>query len=444
MADIRVLIVVDGIMSLTTTYPIDYTQPPFGPEIDPDFGYDAWFTLSHLISTLRNSSSPTFTVDTASRGFNAAGNLPSNKITNSVPDPTATIAGPFRFDDPSIDLSVYDEIWLFGDEGNDVSPVGPPDPASKEPGGLAESELAAITNFMQAGGGLFATGDHDGLGSGMCGRVPRVRYMRKWYSSSLFDANNLPTSPWIPPLAVPNWPGVGSTRQDTLQLGAMDDAVHRIFNFDDQSDDIPQQLIVLVPSHPALQGATGVLTVYPDHSHEGEVIVPTGPQLTQTSANDPSLSFTDPGFTEFPTIGAYQEVPQILAQSSVGSSGNFTDLSGKPIGHQTIVAEGAPCETKNFATDTSTCNVRTNNALAAYDGATVNVGRIVTDSSFHHFVDLNLIGDPCSLVAAKTQGFNASASGQAVLREISAFFVNMATWLAWPERKSRFVMGKTN
>jgi hypothetical protein len=74
----------------------------------------------------------------------------------------------------------------------------------------------------------------------------------------------------------------------------------------------------------------------------------------------------------------------------------------------------------------------------------VNVGRIVTDSSFHHFLDLNLLGDPCSLVPAKKQGFNASAAGQAQLREISAFYVNMATWLAWTERKFYFVMGKNN
>ena len=432
MADIRVLIVVDGIFSLTTTYPIDPTKPPFGPETDPTFGPDAWFTLSHLINTLRNSPSPTFTVDTASRGFNAAGSFPAS-ITNTVPDPSATIAGPFHFDDPSIDLAVYDEIWLFGDEGYDGAAVGPPEPATGEPGGLTESELAAITNFMQAGGGLFAVGDHDGLGSGMSGRIPRLRYMRKWYSP---DDPSL----GIPPLAVTNWPGVGATRQDTLQKGATD--VGNTFFFDDQSDDIPQPLTVLVPSHPAVQGATGVLAVYPDHMHEGEVIVPTGAQLEQTSATDPTLSFADPGFTEFPTIGVYQEVPQILATSAAGSGG------GLP-GHVTLVPVGtnpedAPCENMNFSSNTVPCVPRTNNTLAAYDGATVNVGRIVTDSSFHHFIDLNLLGDPCSLVPAKQQGFNASVSGQAHLREISAFFVNMATWLAWTERQFYFVMGKNN
>jgi len=82
--------------------------------------------------------------------------------------------------------------------------------------------------------------------------------------------------------------------------------------------------------------------------------------------------------------------------------------------------------------------------LAAYDGATANVGRIVTDSSFYHFLDLNLLGDLCSLIPAKQQGFPFSASGQAALREISAFFVNTATWLAWPEQQFYFVIGKNN
>ena len=441
MSDIRVLIIVDGIFSLTTTYPIDPTVPPFGPESNTTFGPDAWFTLSHLISTLRNSPSPTFTVDTASRGFNAAGNFPNsltnpqyiNAITNTVPDPDATIPGPFHFDDPSVNLSDYDEIWLFSDEGYDGQPIGPADPTTGEPGGLTASELAAITNFMQAGGGIFATGDHDGLGSAVGGRIPRVRYMRKWYSPS-------DTSQGIPSLTVTNWPGGGITRQDTLQKGATD--VGNTFFFDDQSDDVPQPLTVLVPSHPVVQGATGVLAVYPDHMHEGEVMVPTGAQLTQTSANDTTLSFAGPGFIEFPMIGVYQAPTIILAQSSAGSGG------GLP-GHVTEVPPGMnqediSCENANFSADPSVCVVRTNNTLAAYDGPTVNVGRIVTDSSFHHFLDLNLLGDPCSLVATKKHGFNASVSGKAHLAEISAFYVNMATWLAWTERQFYFVMGKNN
>jgi hypothetical protein len=135
----------------------------------------------------------------------------------------------------------------------------------------------------------------------------------------------------------------------------------------------------------------------------------------------------------------------ILATSAAGTGG----IPGNTTtGHVTQVPPGAPedlpCENKNFSADGSTCNIYTNNALAAYDGATVNVGRIVTDSSFHHFLDLNLLGDPCSLIPAKQQGFTYSASGQAALREISAFYVSTATWLAWPERQFYFVIGKNN
>ena len=407
MSDIKVLIVVDGIFDLTTSYPISGTQAGTA------YGPDAWFTLSHLINTLRNSTSPTFTVDTASRGWNAAGNFDNNNIVNTVPDPNATISGLFRFD--TTDLTVYDEIWLFGFEGYDGSyTLGPVDPTTGEYGGIAVSELAAITNFMEQGGGLFATGDHDGLGTGMCGRIPRCRYMRLWYSSG-------DTSTGQPPFAgakdAPNWPGGGKTRIDTLQKSAND--TDTTFFFDDQSDDIPQVLTVTFPSHPVIQGATGPLTVYPDHMHEGEVMVPTGPQLQQTAATDSTLSFADPGFIEFPSIGTpgYQEVPKILATCDAGTGGIPGNTGPTANGHVTQVpstggpppAEDRPCENKNFNADGSTCNISTNNTLAAYDGATMNVGRIVTDSSFHHFLDLNLIGDPCSNPSAKMRGFDSSA-----------------------------------
>ena len=68
----------------------------------------------------------------------------------------------------------------------------------------------------------------------------------------------------------------------------------------------------------------------------------------------------------------------------------------------------------------------------------------MTNSSFHHFLDLNLLGDPCSLIPTKQQGFNASASGKAALKEIEAFWINMATWLSWIDRKFYFVIGKNN
>jgi len=408
MSDIKVLIVVDGIFDLTTSYPISGTQAGTA------YGPDAWFTVSHVICTLRNSTSPTFTVDTASRGWNAAGNFDASAIVNTVPDPNATISGPFRFD--TTDLTIYDEIWLFGFEGLDGSyTLGPLD-STGEYGGISQSELAAITNFMEQGGGLFATGDHDGLGTGMCGRIPRCRYMRLWFSAG---DNSTGQPPFAGAMHAPNWAGGSKKRIDTLQKSGQD--TDSLFYFDDQSDDIPQVLTLVLPSHPVVQGATGPLTVYPDHMHEGEVMIPTGPQLQQTAATDPTLSFANPGFIEFPTVGTpgYQEVPVLLATSSAGTGGIPGNTGPTAVGHVTQVPdtshvgpppfEDRPCENKNFMADTSTCNVyETNSTLAAYDGATVNVGRIVTDSSFHHFLDLNLLGDPCSNPSAKMHGFDST------------------------------------
>jgi len=434
MSNIRILIVVDGIFNLTTTYPAMFTDATYGP--------DVWFTVSHLIATLRGAG---FFVDTASRGFNALGDTQSvvtssgdsQACINSIPDPSATLKGPdpanpipFRFDDPSVDLQSYDEMWLFGFEGIDGTNflVGP---GTAEPGALTDTELTAITAFMQAGGGVFAVGDHDGLGSALCGRIPRVRYMRKWFSSG--DA-----FPGRPPLAPNNWSGGGPLRVDTLQPGEGDfnDASNGnalTFYFDNQSDDIPQALDLLNSSHPAVQGASGPLTVFPDHMHEGEVIAPSGQMLMQTHASDSTLGFTAANFIEFPAIANYQQPAEILAQVTTGA-------------HATKIGEGGtnPCENNNFFSDTSTCAVNTRAALAAYDGARVNVGRIVTDSSFHHYLDLNLIGDPCSAIPAKQQGFTYSASGRTVLAELDAFYVNLANWLAWKERNFYFVFGKNN
>ena len=69
-----------------------------------------------------------------------------------------------------------DQIWFFGDfpsnEPND------PDDARYSP--FSAAELKVLAEWMDRGGGEFATGDHSNLGASMCSRIPRVRSMRKW------------------------------------------------------------------------------------------------------------------------------------------------------------------------------------------------------------------------------------------------------------------------
>lgn len=78
----------------------------------------------------------------------------------------------------------YDQSFTIGRETKSLADfdiamffsieAGDPDPA------LA-SEAEAIARFMEGGGGFFATGDHYTLGSSLCGIVPRVRSMRRWW-----------------------------------------------------------------------------------------------------------------------------------------------------------------------------------------------------------------------------------------------------------------------
>jgi hypothetical protein len=361
---IRVLVVVDG----------NHTGPGFNLATS-DLTDDS-FTVAAFVQTLRNSTTPIITVDTAHRHG----------------DPNATIAGNFNFA-TSVNLSDYDQIWMFGYDGSNFGGSGMLN-------FIADSELTALTKFMDGGGGVFATGDHDGLGSLMCGRIPRVRTMRKWFAASDNDSR-------VPAAAPRNWPGAGPTRADTLQPD-----LSNAFHFDNQSDDTPQPLTFPGGvAHTILQGDNGPITGFPDHMHEGEVILPW--DMTLTAASDPSLSFAPGGFVEYPTLNGFQATPEIIA-------------TGKVIGGHATPIEGSTCEQINFFNETELTVANDNlNILCVYDGHSVGVGRVVTDSSFHHYLDLNLTGDPCG-VAYKQQGF----TGSQVLTDLQTFFINTVVWLS--------------
>src|SRR4051794_18751572 len=204
---INTLVVADGIFA-------------FGPP-DPT---EATFTLSFFLQTL---NTPFFNVKTAHRRADAHADLPN-----------------FTFSDAA--LKDFDVLWLFGYEGANFG-------GANTGASIGDGELAAIAAFMAAGGGGFAAGDHDGLGSVMCGRIPRVGTMRKWYSA---------VDP--PPGRPPNAPGLGAGRIDTTRP---DHAGQ--YWFDNQSDDIPQIFTLLEP-HPVLQTSTtpgGLISQFPDHMH---------------------------------------------------------------------------------------------------------------------------------------------------------------------------------
>ncbi len=241
---------------------------------------------------------------------------------------------------------------------------------------LTNAEVALMTTFMAAPkmGGVLVTGDHASLGRGIAGQLPRAGRMRLYPAPDAGDSDQNST--------LHDGPDPGST-----------------VNFDDQSDDEPQSIRYRrywLPSkfatigfrpHPLLCGPDGPIDFLPDHQHEGEAIAPS------PAAGDP----------EWPTKATHQERPEVIAW------GKINDPTSAKYLHEIGV-------------------------ISAYDGHNVDVGRIVADSTWHHWFDINITG-----VAAPPSpyaGFDATPAGLAALKKIDAYFLNTGVWLAPPDRQA--------
>jgi len=269
--------------------------------------------------------------------INAVGSDPwpwaSFQITtaNRNADPSADIQNA-RFDD--LDLSTYDQVWLFGFSSSEQQ--------------LSGDERIALEAFMDNGGGVLTTGDHANLGRGLSGGIKRLGRMRKYPA---------PTN------SPPAW-------NTTIRDGNGDGS----FSGVEQSDNEPQRIYPTYRRilfnrfpHPLLCSERGVLNYLPDHQHEGEVCVPT--------------SFP---VSEWPRVGGFQPRPEIVA------SGLIVDPSADQTG-------------------------TTFPLIGAYDGHRAQVGRVVADSTWHHWIDINL------------DGFNIQSREYL---EIISYFQNVAAWLA--------------
>ena len=147
---------------------------------------------------------------------------------------------------------------------------------------------------------------------------------------------------------------------------------------DPQGDAIPQT-IILSPveedgsPHRIFLGKDTIINIFPDHQHEGELVIP--------SNLDNSWPPLEPGA-----------------------------IKPKPV----VVALGC---------DKRSCE--SHPVLAVYDGDNLGVGRIVADTSWHHYFNGNL------------RGFTDQSAGS-VLDLLSQFFHNVALYLA-PLHKRRLM-----
>jgi len=316
-----------------------------------------------------------------------------------------TIPGQFRFAEH--DLAPYDQIWLLAYGGDQPIP---------------KADRQAITEFMQAGGGVFASGDHEDLGEAVGAYLPRVRSMRRWYFPriGLRDqmAGNVPDR--VDGVLVAP-PVLGPKRLDTVAPREPG-----IPEFEDQSDDVPQRITpkmyaraTLFPvfrryrfPHPVLCGPRGVIRVLPDHPHPGRCEEPE--RVTKPFEIEPDEDF--PGYRieqEYPEDGfGRRPVPEIVAWSDNGPG----------------ISSKGPVEPQRFG------------AICVYDGQRAGVGRVQVDATWHHFLNLNLRGtsrpgDMLQNPDVHDLGFRASPEGRAVYEDIKAYFRNIAVWLSRPAFK---------
>ncbi|MGH8608261.1 MAG: hypothetical protein ACREX9_12840 [Gammaproteobacteria bacterium] len=365
---IHILVVVDGGISLT--------EAPSG------------FGVGRVVRLLREShiGCTHFSVDLARRN-NVA---PS---TNNSPAPHEPRYTGFRFDQleggqPIVNK--YHEVWCFG--FNPDNAAGP-DSNITQAGALptSDAELKVLTQWMNdRQGGLLAMGDHDYLGASMCHRIPRIRSMRRWTNAQ-----------GVPPIG-------GALDADThLRHDTNQPATPGQINagapipFSNQEDSTPQpidwvpwisQLVsifkVIERPHPILCHPThGPINVMPDHPHEGWCFEDDEIDLTAT------YGFLDLTGDEYPTVSGQQPQPRVIAHGTTTPNPPFN-------------LEKGPSPRKRFA------------MISVYDGHPANVGRVATDSTWHHWFDENLQ--------------EIEAAGGTNWDKISRYFLNVATWLAPP------------
>jgi hypothetical protein len=322
---------------------------------------DPWWWVRFEVTTAHRDDVP-LSLTSTNRGLAAYQGRAASPGKAALPAKTLHFNFKFSADPrPALALANFDEVWLFGiASGGSLA--------------LTAAEITALRSFMDGGGGVLAMGDHSELGAPLCSEIPRVKHMRKWKAGG--------------PAGTPP-PAFGASRIDTLRAGPTAG-----FQFQDQSDAVPQPIFptryyeglastVLRRHwhpHPVLCGIDGVIDVLPDHMHEGECVV---------ASPLPAGDF--PGGV----------LPEVIATAEV-------------LPHTTDNSSEGP-----FGVDVVS-TARTFGILGAYDGQdpAANVGRIVVDATWHHWVHVNLVG------------FVSGAPASPEFAKIRNYYWNVALWLA--------------
>jgi hypothetical protein len=349
------------------------------------------FGIARVIELIRGAAvgCMRFNVDIALRNGDAS-------VVTVAPGPFDPKYRGFRFDMQVAGVSVidkYEQVWCFGFKPNNSGSLSDADINLASAFPASDAELAKLSQWMnERKGGLFGTGDHHFLGASMCKRIPRLGTMRRWTNADgvppQFSADRIDTL--RPPSAAhePGAPGGPLDLANDLHQGDL--VVQSIqwvtwqralWPFTRRRRPHP------VLCHPRL----GPINVMPDHAHEGLCVetadIPAGNTFNFDGAGarpeyPPSLS------------GGAQPLPMIIAYGSTLGDPPYNFFKG-----------AQPVRAK-FP------------MISVYDGHAAGVGRVATDSTWHHWMDVNL---------------NVMRSANTVeWQKISRYFINLAVWLNPP------------
>ncbi len=377
------------------------------------------FAFRELIDRLRDNTAisyANFKITLASWGNDDSATL----VKNAVPGDYQATYSNYRFthadpDSGNLILDEHDEVWLFGfAPGNNF----PQTTASILSSSLcpSESEKITISRWMENGGGVLAMGDHASLGANLCAQIPRVWSMRRWTSEDLAP------------------PRIGSSRVDTNRP-MWDSQQHDVVTnpnpetipFEAQSDDVAQRIDPkrykakgrIFPGwrpHPILCGGKlGVINVLPDHPHEGWIKEQDDINLDADILIDNIPD--DLEAKEYPTKSGKRPLPEVIAHGNT--------LPDPPYDHEKSVSPH-----KKFG------------VIGAYNGHEIDFGRVVVDSTWHHWMSTNLSGayepgfDGDPNVAGNQDLVGLKEANNLSHKKIARYHRNVAIWLA-PKEKQR-------
>lgn len=230
------------------------------------------------------------------------------------------------------------QLWFFGTALSDVE---------AQTIRLTSEESALIQTCMDNGVGVFATGDHEAIGSGLCaGLPPRVANMRTW------SGNGAPTRKR--PKSIEST--IRSADNDVYGLDRhAGDACNESGDFDvlpkpiwvlHQTNGSPHELLQL----PVKGSRKTAIRFLPDHAHEGRLHDFAAPMSDELVA-----------LADAYRVGSKPSIVARAACSVFDGEGNPIDCASYPV-------------------------------VSAYEAsADSRWGNIVVDSTFHHWTDQNAV-----------------------------------------------------